>query len=150
MGCLALLEGIFPTQGSNPDLPHCRWILYHLSHQGSPLTIILIPNSHCLPSTASHLPKKKFKPHLLPKVFHWTIPCLIFLNSVRFGANSFPTLCYNFCPAYALSFPYIYENMQRASPIKEAQECSLSCWRRFEEFGNSHFFWDDVSSFKIT
>ena len=27
---------IFPTQGSNPGLPQCRWILYHLSHQGSP------------------------------------------------------------------------------------------------------------------
>ena len=32
----ALLQGIFPTQGSNPGLPHCRWILYHLSQQGSP------------------------------------------------------------------------------------------------------------------
>ena len=29
-------RGIFPTQGSNPGLPHCRWILYPLSHQGSP------------------------------------------------------------------------------------------------------------------
>ena len=28
--------GIFPTQGSNPGLPHCRQVLYHLSHQGSP------------------------------------------------------------------------------------------------------------------
>ena len=36
MGCHALLQGIFPTQGSNPDLPHCRGILYRLSHQGSP------------------------------------------------------------------------------------------------------------------
>ena len=36
MGCHALLQGIFPTQGSNPGLPHCRWILYLLSHQGSP------------------------------------------------------------------------------------------------------------------
>ena len=36
MGCHALLQGIFPTQGSKPGLPHCRWILYHLSHQGSP------------------------------------------------------------------------------------------------------------------
>ena len=36
MGCLALLQGIFPTQGSNPGLPHCRQILYCLSHQGSP------------------------------------------------------------------------------------------------------------------
>ena len=28
--------GIFPTQGSNLGLPHCRWVLYHVSHQGSP------------------------------------------------------------------------------------------------------------------
>ena len=38
VGCHALLQGIFPTQGSNPGLPHCRQILYHLSHQGSPYT----------------------------------------------------------------------------------------------------------------
>ena len=31
---LSPLQGIFPTQGSNPGLPHCRWILYQLSHQG--------------------------------------------------------------------------------------------------------------------
>ena len=36
LGSHALLQGIFPIQGSNPGLPHCRWILYHLSHQGSP------------------------------------------------------------------------------------------------------------------
>ena len=36
VGCHALLQGIFPTQGLNPGLPHCRQILYHLSHQGSP------------------------------------------------------------------------------------------------------------------
>ena len=35
-GSLSLLQGIFPTQGLNPGLPHCRWILYQLSHQGSP------------------------------------------------------------------------------------------------------------------
>ena len=29
MGCHFLLQGIFPTQGSNPSLLHCRWILYH-------------------------------------------------------------------------------------------------------------------------
>ena len=36
MGCHALLQGIFPTQGSNPGLLHCKQILYRLSHQGSP------------------------------------------------------------------------------------------------------------------
>ena len=35
-GSLSLLQGIFPTQGLNPGLLHCRWILYQLSHKGSP------------------------------------------------------------------------------------------------------------------
>ena len=35
VGCHALLQGIFPTQGSNPGPPHCRWLLYRLGHQGS-------------------------------------------------------------------------------------------------------------------
>ena len=36
MGSLSLFQGTFPTQGSNPGLPHCRWILYQLSHKGGP------------------------------------------------------------------------------------------------------------------
>ena len=36
VGSLFLLQGIFPSQGSNPGLPHCRQILYQLSHKGSP------------------------------------------------------------------------------------------------------------------
>ena len=36
VGSLSLLQGIFPTQGSNPGLPHCRQIFYQLSHKGSP------------------------------------------------------------------------------------------------------------------
>ena len=36
VGSLSILQGIFPTQGSNPGLPHCRQILYQLSHKGSP------------------------------------------------------------------------------------------------------------------
>ena len=35
VGCCSLLQGIFPTQGLSPGLPHCRQILYHLCHQGS-------------------------------------------------------------------------------------------------------------------
>ena len=40
VGCRAFLQGIFPAQGSNPGFPHCRQILYHLSHQISPLLSI--------------------------------------------------------------------------------------------------------------
>ena len=36
VGCHALLQGIFPTQGSSPGPPHCRQILYCLNHQRSP------------------------------------------------------------------------------------------------------------------
>ena len=36
VGSLSLLQGIFPIQGSDPGLPHCRWILYQPRHQGSP------------------------------------------------------------------------------------------------------------------
>ena len=40
VGCHALFHGIFPTQGSNPGLLYCRWILYHLSHQGRTMQIV--------------------------------------------------------------------------------------------------------------
>ena len=40
MGCRSVLQGIVPTQGSNLGLPHCRQILYHLSHQRSPRNLI--------------------------------------------------------------------------------------------------------------
>ena len=36
VGSFSFLQGIFLTQGSNPGLLHCRLVLYHLSHQGSP------------------------------------------------------------------------------------------------------------------
>ena len=44
-------SSIFPTQGSNPGLPHCRQILYHLSHLGSPF-------SHCASSDFSQYPEQ--------------------------------------------------------------------------------------------
>ena len=37
VGCHALLQGIFPTEGLNPGLPHCIRILYHRNKKGSPL-----------------------------------------------------------------------------------------------------------------
>ena len=51
VGCHALLQGIFPTQGSNLGLPHCRRILYHLE----PLLYAILPSS-ALPRQA----KKSF------------------------------------------------------------------------------------------
>ena len=42
VGSLSLLQGIFPTQGSNPGLPHYRQILYQLSHKGNPRILELV------------------------------------------------------------------------------------------------------------
>ena len=42
VGHHSLLQGIFPTQGSNLGFPCCRQILYHLSHQGKPLNYVYI------------------------------------------------------------------------------------------------------------
>ena len=39
VGSRSFLQGIFPTQGSNPGLPNCRQILYQMSHQGSPIIL---------------------------------------------------------------------------------------------------------------
>ena len=40
VGSLSLLQGIFPAQGSNLGLPHCRSILYQLSHEGSHICLV--------------------------------------------------------------------------------------------------------------
>ena len=39
VGSLSLLQGIFPTQGSSPGLPHCRWILYQLRPKEAQRTV---------------------------------------------------------------------------------------------------------------
>ena len=44
LGCHSLLQGPFLTQGSNLSLLHCRQILYHLNHQGSPLAKAASPH----------------------------------------------------------------------------------------------------------
>ena len=49
MGSCFLLLGIFPTQGSNPGLLHCQWILYHLTH--------------CLPVQGTHVWSLIWKDH---------------------------------------------------------------------------------------
>ena len=57
LGDHALLQGIFQAQGSNPGLPHYGWILYHLSHQGSPVILewVAYPFSRGLPQPRNRI-----------------------------------------------------------------------------------------------
>ena len=86
VGSHSLLQGIFLTQRLNPDLLHCRQILYHLSHQGSPkvyLSSISFANIFSQSIGCLFEKKKKKKPFLLKSkgfrtslVVQWLRICL--------------------------------------------------------------------------
>ena len=62
LGCYFLLQGIFPTQGSCPYLLclwHCRWILYRLSHLGSPYSNSIWV---CIPTVQTHTISQTYIP----------------------------------------------------------------------------------------
>ena len=65
--------GIFPTQGLNPGLPHCRQTLYHLSHQGSPY----INKLFCIYLIYAHVPLAYF--HSSQIKYCWSLPERIML-----------------------------------------------------------------------
>ena len=68
MDCHALLQGIFPTQGSNPNLLHCSRILYHLNHLESPriLEWVTYPFSWDLPDRGIKLGSPALQVDSLP------------------------------------------------------------------------------------
>ena len=80
------LQWIFPTQGSNPGLVHCRQILYYLSHQGSPG--VLIHHSNLSGKTVNAL---RVKTHVLCR-FSTAILSLGPAAAAK-SLQSCPTLC---------------------------------------------------------
>ena len=68
VGSLSLLQGIFPTQGLNPGLPHCRPILYQLSHKGRPriLEWVAYPFSSESPNPGTKLESPALQADSLP------------------------------------------------------------------------------------
>ena len=94
VGSLSLLQEIFPTQGSNPGLPHCRRILHQLSHKGSPR----IPEWVAYPfSSKSSQPRNQTRVSCIVGGFFtsWATRKALFTPSVQFSsvAQSCPTLC---------------------------------------------------------
>ena len=93
VGSLSLLQGIFPTQGSNPGLPHCRQTLYQLSHTGnkrkqrvtfhgtqlayqSPITVRQVIFTQ--KPTVCYKLVMKIISHLLQKMFTYFFPYSVF------------------------------------------------------------------------
>ena len=74
VGCHFFLQGSFPTQGLNPGLLHCRQMLYHLSHQGSPWNLDSISKSRDITlQTKVHLVKTMALPIVMYGCESWTI-----------------------------------------------------------------------------
>ena len=85
VGCHFLLQGIFPTQGLNSGLPHCKQMLYRLSHQGS----FPPPNPGVIMSPQFHL-------------FH-SVTQLECIVCGLFILASFTQYAFNFPPCYVFS-----------------------------------------------
>ena len=102
MGCHALLQGIFPTQGSNPGLLHCRWILYHWSH---------------------YLISKNCFPHPLPKA------TLFLQYSPSWSVVEWLQKCFNTVslPFSILFGMWLYNSNQEVKSISPLFEPGLTC-----------------------
>ena len=98
--CNFLLQGIFPIQGSNPGLPHSKWILYHLRHQGKPMELERVRHNLATeqqqPGWEPHFPQKNSKILVYICIF-WgsTRPCQslhyrLFVDGCSFVSVFFP------------------------------------------------------------
>ena len=90
--CHAYLQRIFPTQGSNPGLSHCRWILHCLSHQGSPRILEWVAYPF---SRESSWPRNGTRVSYITGEFFTSWATREALSSYQFSsvAQSGPTLC---------------------------------------------------------
>ena len=79
VGSLSLLQGIFSTQGSNPGLPHCRCIVYQLSHQGS---LRILEWVNYLFSSRSSWPRNRTRVSCIADGFFTSQPTKINMNIV--------------------------------------------------------------------
>ena len=84
----SLLQGIFPTQGSNLGLPHCRWILYQLNHKGSPRILEWVAYPFF---SASLQPRNWIGVSWIAGRFftNWAIRKAIIITSVKFSSVQF-------------------------------------------------------------
>ena len=80
VGCHFLLQGIFPTQGSNSGFPHCRQILYHLSH---------LKLEHSLLISTNPIDKVVLKSVIFLSVFYFSSLLSCFHLLLLWGQNTY-------------------------------------------------------------
>ena len=99
VGSLSLLQGIFPTQGSNPGLPHCKQTIYQLSHKGSPSIIVAAAAAKLLQSCPTlcvlidgSLPGSSVPGILQARTLEWVAISFYACTHAK-SLHSCPTLC---------------------------------------------------------
>ena len=77
VGCHALLQGIFQSQGSNAGLPHCRQFLYHLCYLGGPRILegVAYPFSRGTSQLRSQTRVSCIEGRFFTSRATWGIPC---------------------------------------------------------------------------
>ena len=96
VGCHALLQDVFPTQGSNPGVLHCKKIIYRLSHQGNPRILQWV----AYPFSRGNFPTKELNWGLQgsPLISYTPIQnkklFLFFFKKMVFQKKEFLSLCY--------------------------------------------------------
>ena len=104
-----LIQGIFPTQGLNQDLLHCRWILYQLSYQRSPFIIVVFPLS------LREFPHKSWKTSLVGfNSFSFSVTC----KTCGLPMKSEQMPCFAFL---IVSFPLSVLSINHTTPFWPAQ-----------------------------
>ena len=124
MGSLALLQRIFPTQGSNPGLPHHRQILYQLSHKGSPRILEWVA---CPFSNGSSHPRNWTRvsciaDRFFTKLFH----LLQLLSHVQFFATSWSVA--HQAPSMGFSRQEYWSGLPFPLPKKWVAISTPHCW----------------------
>ena len=89
VGSDSFLQGIFPTQRLNPGLPHCRWILYQMSHKGSLRILEWVAYPF---SRGSSWPKNKTGVSCIAGRFftNWDIPDLPYCRQILYCLSNQP------------------------------------------------------------
>ena len=133
--CLSLLQGIFPTQGLNPGLPHCRQI-YHLSHKRSPR----IPEWVAYPfSSGSSRPRNWTGVSCIAGKFftNWAIKeALIYLNFIKENSTTLYVLFLRYTFFFSLQGYNIvfFKNENSCKTILERSKDTYNWFRSYYFF----------------
>ena len=109
VGYHSLLQGIFPTQGSNPSLLHCRHVLYHLSHHQR--SVLISRKKRDMPTVGHYF---YFIFEFFSIMAYYTIfniVCLSYLQQFVSANLKLLTYCPHVSPLVTISLCSVYMNL---------------------------------------